>query len=301
MTIYRVHGLNIASELDLPELVATARPGARPDARIVLDNVAAEMDGGQTTEDGFVMAGESILIDVDGIARFLVEDGQRITIGRAPDAAPDAVRAFLYGAAFSVLLQQLALMPLHASAVVVDGEAIAFLGASGHGKSTLAAAFAKRGHPALADDKMVVRMSGGRLSVAPSPPLLTLDPAAAVAHGHGAERRVSSARRFGKHSYLLPEYYTDKTAPLAAIHVLDWSPVDASPKLTRLSPFESLLELRSNMNAGLLVEPLGQETDFIAWAEDIIAAVPVYRLTRPRNLGAIDAVVDAVIAERRAR
>jgi hypothetical protein len=43
-------------------------------------------------------------------------------------------------------------LALHASVVDVDGRAVAFLGASRQGKSTLAAALARRGHTLLSDD-----------------------------------------------------------------------------------------------------------------------------------------------------
>lgn len=45
---------------------------------------------------------------------------------------------------------------LHGSAVVIDGRAFAFLGPSGRGKSTMAAAFARAGYAFLTDDGLVL-------------------------------------------------------------------------------------------------------------------------------------------------
>ena len=49
---------------------------------------------------------------------------------------------------------------LHASAVSGDGVALAFLGPSGRGKSTLAAGFARHGHPFLTDDGLWLEQEG---------------------------------------------------------------------------------------------------------------------------------------------
>jgi ABC-type dipeptide/oligopeptide/nickel transport system ATPase subunit len=57
---------------------------------------------------------------------------------------------------------------LHASAVVLDGEAIAFAGEAGWGKSTLAAAFCKLGLTHLTDDCLTICDDTGRLTATPN-------------------------------------------------------------------------------------------------------------------------------------
>jgi hypothetical protein len=74
-----------------------------------------------------------------------------------PGAAARNVRLFLLGSAMGMLLHQRGLLPLHANAVEIDGKAVAFMGPSGIGKSTLAAWFHDRGHRVIADDVCVVR------------------------------------------------------------------------------------------------------------------------------------------------
>lgn len=65
---------------------------------------------------------------------------------------------------------------LHASAVLVSGGAIAFLGETGQGKSTLASSFSKRGFPFLTDDCLLLEEKGGQLVGIPSYPGLRLWP-----------------------------------------------------------------------------------------------------------------------------
>lgn len=57
---------------------------------------------------------------------------------------------------------------LHASAVSVSGEAIAFIGVSGAGKSTLAASFAKSGHAIVTEDVLTLEKDGDTYWALPS-------------------------------------------------------------------------------------------------------------------------------------
>ena len=50
--------------------------------------------------------------------------------------------------------------PFYASAVVLDGGAVAFLGGNGFGKSTLTTAFLGRGYPMLAGSLLAFREKG---------------------------------------------------------------------------------------------------------------------------------------------
>ena len=61
----------------------------------------------------------------------------------------------MYGA----LLMQRKILPLHGSAVAIDGKAYAIVGDSGAGKSTLASAFLNKGYQLLSDDVIAVSLS----------------------------------------------------------------------------------------------------------------------------------------------
>ena len=64
-------------------------------------------------------------------------------------------------------LSQQGQLVLHGSAVNADGSALAFLGDSGQGKSTLAGHFSAHGMPFLTDDGLLVDQRGARARVAP--------------------------------------------------------------------------------------------------------------------------------------
>ena len=106
-----------------------------------------------------------------GVGRFRVRQGRDVLIHPAGDADEQVLRLFLLGPVLAVLLHQRGRLVLHASGVALDGCAVAFLGGSGWGKSTLAGLLHRRGHRFLTDDVLPVDVERGR-TVAPGIPEL---------------------------------------------------------------------------------------------------------------------------------
>ena len=175
---YSLFGLQIESDLPLPELFEAA-PTGPADVRIELGTVPAGTTNGS---DLHVVDGGAVLI-VDKAARFFVADGSRIVIEREDGASDRNVRLFLLGSAFGLLLHQRRLLPLHANAVEIDGNVVAFMGESGAGKSTLAAWLNDRGFPLIADDVTVVQFDGAIPMIQPGLPRLRLWQAVVEATG----------------------------------------------------------------------------------------------------------------------
>lgn len=153
---YTAFGIVFRSELELPELLP-ARDGERPDVEVVCGAVPDELPGVLKRGVRFQATAETLRLQVDGVATYLVEHGRKITIAREAAASDDDVRVFLLGSAIGALLHQRGDLVLHGSAIDWNGTAVVFLGRSGVGKSTLAAAFRSRAHAVLTDDLCVVR------------------------------------------------------------------------------------------------------------------------------------------------
>ena len=166
---YDLCGWRVASAVALPELrLWDGAPGA-PDIVIAIGDVPGAL-ADPILETPYLQAdGEGrVRYTVAGVADFLVECGERVTIAPKLDAASPDVRVFLLGSVFGLLCNQRGLLPIHASAVEIEGRAVAFAGASGSGKSTMAMAFQRRGFRLLSDDVTPVAFEGGQVRFLPS-------------------------------------------------------------------------------------------------------------------------------------
>lgn len=146
---YRANGLDIASAMELPELHGG---DGRPDARIVYGEVPACLDRPTLRGPHAQTRRDECLLTVRNVARYWIRAGREVIV--APDAGADPadVRVFLLSSAMGALAHQNRLLPLHASAADVGGEAVLFVGQSGSGKSTLMAELCRRGHRLVTDD-----------------------------------------------------------------------------------------------------------------------------------------------------
>ena len=101
-------------------------------------------------------------------------DGAAVVCHPVPGVPDATIRHLHLNQVLPLALSKQGKLVFHASAVEVDGSAIAFAGVSGRGKSTLAASFAIAGHRFLTDDGLVVEPAEHGHVALPSHPSIRL-------------------------------------------------------------------------------------------------------------------------------
>jgi hypothetical protein len=199
---------------------------------------------------------------ISGAGAFAISR-ERIEVDPEPGADEAAVEEALLGPALALAFARKGVFVLHASAVVLRGGVIGFLGESGAGKSTLARLLVEAGAIAQGD---VALAADDLLAVGPEPaalphfPQLKLDPASMAAIAD-----------------LAPSY------PLLALCVLEPAPPTAVVSSEALPPGSAAAEiLRHTIAGSLFAEDL--LTEHLGFAAGIAGRVPVQQLTVPRRL-----------------
>ena len=106
----------------------------------------------------------------DTVGEFLVAaDGRRITCRRVEESSFESFQVYMLGQALSFALVKQGFEPLHATVVVVDDQAVAFLGDNAFGKSSLAACFLEAGYRLLTDDLLILPLDEHRRCAGPVP------------------------------------------------------------------------------------------------------------------------------------
>jgi hypothetical protein len=127
-------------------------PSWLDDASIRIGPVPASLTGESASGVLWKAAPGRFLLDVPGVARYLVTDGDSITIDPQRSASDDEVARFARATPFAALCHQRGIAVLHAAAAVRDDRAVLVAGDSAAGKSTLLAALLARGWRMVADD-----------------------------------------------------------------------------------------------------------------------------------------------------
>jgi len=149
--------LTVSSEIKLPELVTREPSPVEPDVRIRLGQVPEDLPGASRASPESQIDRDTLLLTIPEVGRYRVADGRLIVVEPLPEAKDHNVRLFILGSALGAIYLQRNLFPLHASVVVINGQAVAFSGDSGSGKSSMAAWMNLQGYPLLCDDVCVIR------------------------------------------------------------------------------------------------------------------------------------------------
>lgn len=190
--------------------------------------------------------------------------------------------------------------PLHATAVVVNGEAIAFLGDCGYGKSTLGAAFVARGFPLLTDDVLALEKRRGRWIAHAGPARLKLFPSVAqrvLSRSGGSTLNIGTSKLVLS---LRKDRSTVQSVPLRSLYVLP-DPGRARPHRGRIqiSAVKGQRAFLAVTRAAFNLIQVDRErlARQFAMAARLAVDVPIRRLSYPRRLTSIGAVCEAVLAD----
>ncbi len=228
--------------------------------------------------------------------------GDRITGHPLEGASPESFQTYLLGHVLSQALLKRQIEQLHATVVVVDDQAIGFLGESGSGKSTLSAAFLNAGHRLLTDDMLVLDKTGEGFSGHPGIPRIKLDPGIARKILGGDITGVPMNPDTGKEVILLDadrSVASGEPVPLRALYILaspgDYS-VDEGVTIRPLSPSQACVELiRNTFNT--FVDTPGRLRNQFLFSTAVAESVPVKMLSCPRGLDYLPEVVESVISQ----
>lgn len=244
--------------------------------------------------------GASYLLRFPGLADFSVgADGREVQAWAAPGVNAATVEHLYLNQVLPMALSRQGKLVIHASAVEVNGQCVAFVGQSGLGKSTLAASFATTGAGFLTDDGLRLEWQEGLLTAIPSHPSIRLwdDSRSALVGVAGA---LAPAVEYTSKARILAGNglaFCAEPRTLAAIFFLgDGS--SESTAIERVSPADALMRL---VQSSFLLDI--DKRELLAWHfDDIsrIANLPLhYHLDYPRRYAALPQVRQAVLARLR--
>jgi hypothetical protein len=189
---------------------------------------------------------------------------------------------------------------LHASAVAIRDEAIAFFGPAGAGKSTTAAAFSNRGYSVLAEDVMTLDDRQDHFLVRPAYPCIRLWPAAVKAL-YGTETSLPKLTPNWDKCFLdltaRPEQFQRQPLRLTAIYYLDERRDDpAAPFIEAVDRAEGLIVLLANTYSSKLMNKAMRAREFELLTR-VLANVPVRRVSPHADAARIPELCDAILKD----
>jgi hypothetical protein len=316
LQFYTVYGFRLASDFPFPGLREEPPTAAHEAVDVVLrvrrgSRIHEIQDGGgevlfdnhPSTGGGLtVVASETgVLFRYAGVA-FLVDPQLReVSCRAASDCGDELIRQLFLGLVAAFVVNARGGISLHAAAVRVGSQAIAFVAEAGGGKSSLASSFVGAGDPLVSDDLLALEWDGGRLWAFPGPPQLRLWPDSAGRLLWGGAGVVSQDPvRPGKRHVALPSdarHYADRPLVLRSVYVVERAPA-ARLRIQAMSQGETLIFLVGSIHANFLSsgDQLRAQFDLLTQA---VRTLTARRLLLPAGLDGLPAARSLIAQEMR--
>lgn len=250
---YEAFGLEIQSELDLPELGHSrvghpemnqseiSRLGSR-DADLSIHLKRVDLPESSLNEGfSFKTTETAIYRFWDNVGKFKITENS-IFVDPIPGLNATVLRNFLLGTVLATYLRFRGLLVIHASSINMENSAVAFSGFKGYGKSTTAMEFYREGYPVVTDDYVPVEFCDDLPFVAPGFPSLRLSNESRILMGLKLDE--SQGMELLTKTYAeLPASFSNFKLPLKKIYILRRG---EKSMVKPLKPQEAFMELVKN-------------------------------------------------------
>ena len=308
--VFRAYGLNLLSNYRFttfvesgegpPDLTFWCTPTDEPEdprpGRTLYESVA-EYQGKSCI---FVFdAGDAHILRFTDVADHRIGDDRIDCLLRSPDHE-NAVDIQLFGLVLSTWHERRGVPALHASAVAVGGQGVAFLAGRGSGKSSLAGSLVQHGAELLTDDILPVTPVADHVIARPGLPQMRFWPAELdyfvgdherfpLAHPNFSKRRVPvGGDGFGR--------FCDRPVPLTTIYLPEPKDCDRV-RVESVPPRQALFEMIQHSFASYLAEAMNLRASRFHTLGEVAKRVPMFRLTYPQGFENLSPARDRVLRD----
>lgn len=222
-------------------------------------------------------------------------DGQTISCWPSAEISDSTIQHLYLNQVLPLALSQQGQLVFHASAVEIGDVAVAFMGASGRGKSTLATGFATNGFRFLTDDGLILEPSEGHYQVKPSHPSIRLWQDSEQALVSADVVKAPPVQFTAKSRFLSGQgiSFCEQPRPLKQVYFLGEGKTEqfVCKRIPAASAFIELLKHSFILDI--------EATTFLANQFDTLShltqRIPCYRLDYPRSFARLAAVRQAIV------
>jgi hypothetical protein len=230
---------------------------------------------------------ERSLIGIEDVADFEVSRGQQISVWPVAGAAKKDIELFLFGPVWATLCHQRGILPLHASAIVTKRGITAFAGASGAGKSTIAALMGSLGYALVTDDILPVSFRQNSVPGA-WPYLRRLKLQGDSITELDLTRSEVVSETLDKEKYFVRPncIANDNWSRLERVYLLENDPTASRIAIDQITGAEAVRTLVDHTYHFNFILDTGRFREHLALCTQLASKIDLYRLRRPGGFGA---------------
>jgi hypothetical protein len=269
-------------------------PRLRDELDLFAGDVPAMLDAPAAIAGAYQISDDAFLLSLPSGLAFYYRRGIGTTYRRSAETTDDEIALFFDGWVVGAIAWLNGYVPLHASAVLHDGQIFAFTGHSGAGKSTLAAALAQRGMTLCSDDVLLLDLADPAQIVAlPGPERIKLWDDALTLTGH---RSVHPVRPGIRKFYVSELSFACTPHPVRRLYFLD-SRAEAGTGFTAIEGASRFNFMRSAYYRPQLFTAIAGQARYFQMGVRLSRSVEMRRFNRSRDHSDFSAGIDMILED----
>lgn len=291
MKRYKIYGFNVISEIEL-----NCYRGDFESEDICIKFVDSEKEE-ELKEEFNRQRGKSKKLMrfffQDNKLRFYVLYGTNIYIAREDCIDIEYVKLYILGTAFSILLMQRGIFPLHGSTINLNNKGLIIVGDCGSGKSSLASGFVKEGWKIVSDDVSLINTDMKVPHVFPSYPSQKIWENTAKKFDIDITNAVKIINRDKKYYIDDETRFLNKTSPISA--VVEIEPCECEEvSIERTNSSQALSILIKNTFRFDLINILKLSREHLEYTSNLCNYIQVYKIRRPKKEFTVSEQIDLI-------
>ncbi|MBM7618258.1 energy-coupling factor transporter ATP-binding protein EcfA2 [Bacillus tianshenii] len=247
------------------------------------------------TDNHFFINENLTVFNIPNVAIFLIQNGNEIFVSPHEGAAEDQIRLYLLGTCMGAILIQRRILPLHGSAIAINGKAYAIVGDSGAGKSTTASALLRLGYELISDDVIPVSFNEqGIPMVTPAYPQQKLWQESIDEFGMESSNFRPIIDRETKFAIPVSSQFCDTALPLAGVFELIKTE-DETLTFSSVTGLERFHLLFQHTYRNFFIPRAGLMEWHFQTSAKMVNKMSFYRIQRPTSYFTTDKITDFIL------
>ena len=157
---YRVYGLNVKSEILVPELTILKDDRRNNiDVNICYKSMDADIKMMMFQGEKSNYEKQKMWFHIPNLATYCISNGNEVNIELCENADMQLVKVYILGSVMGLVLLQRNMVAIHGGSIVINNKGYIFTGDKGAGKSTITTALRQKGYKFVSDDVASIKDS----------------------------------------------------------------------------------------------------------------------------------------------
>lgn len=280
---YKVYGLNIESEIIVPELtVLEYKEENNIDVKISYGIVKKEIKN--LIDNGVLSAysRQNVWFHIPGVGTYHIYNGDTVIIEPSEVYDKQLLKVYIIGSVLGIILFQKDIVAIHGGSICINNKGCVFTGEKGAGKSTLTTALRKKGYSFISDD--VGTINSEKNKIIPGFGYQKLCEDTMSKFGYDISKYTPFRGDLGIPKYIVPaiDSFINYEADLKYIFELEISDI-SQVQIVELKGNEKLQRIIKNIfRIEILIRCGGMNTDYFRKCLSIAKDVKFYKILRPK-------------------